>query len=257
MGGYASKNTWILAVIVIFSLVLSGCAAVHTSIAKKDLDVQTKMSDTIFLDPVEPSQRTVYLNIRNTSDKTNFDIATTVARALEGRGYLITNNPREAHYWLQVNILSVDKASPTAAEAALRAGYGGMGSAALGAAVGTATGAAIDGWSGAGIGGLAGAAAFGLASTLADAAVKDVTYMAITDVEIAERVEEGVIVREDRQQDAKQGVGGARRQSSTKVSEMNKYRTRVVSTANKANLQYEEAAVELTNGLARSISGLF
>ncbi|WP_293006717.1 complement resistance protein TraT [Nitrosomonas sp.] len=257
MGGYASKNTWILAVIVIFSLVLSGCAAMHTSIAKKDLDVQTKMSDTIFLDPVEPSQRTVYLNIRNTSDKTNFDIATTVARALEGRGYLITNNPREAHYWLQVNILSVDKASPTAAEAALRAGYGGMGSAALGAAVGTATGAAIDGWSGAGIGGLAGAAAFGLASTLADAAVKDVTYMAITDVEIAERVEEGVIVREDRQQDAKQGVGGARRQSSTKVSEMNKYRTRVVSTANKANLQYEEAAVELTNGLARSISGLF
>lgn len=257
MGGYASKNTWILAVIVIFSLVLSGCAAVHTSIAKKDLDVQTKMSDTIFLDPVEPSQRTVYLNIRNTSDKTNFDIATTVARALEGRGYLITNNPREAHYWLQVNILSVDKASPTAAEAALRAGYGGMGSAALGAAVGTATGAAIDGWSGAGIGGLAGAAAFGLASTLADAAVKDVTYMAITDVEIAERVEEGVIVREDRQQDAKQGVGGARRQSSTKVSEMNKYRTRIVSTANKANLQYEEAAVELTNGLARSISGLF
>jgi hypothetical protein len=38
---------------------------------------------------------------------------------------------------------------------------------------------------------------------------------------------------------------------------MNKYRTRVVSTANKANLQYEEAATELTNGLARSISGLF
>ena len=104
---------------------------------------------------------------------------------------------------------------------------------------------------------MAGAAAFGIADTIAGAAVKDVTFMAITDVEIAERAEEGVIVREDRQQDAKQGVGGARRQSSTKVSEMNKYRTRVVSTANKVNLQYEEAASELTNGLARSISGLF
>jgi uncharacterized lipoprotein YajG len=34
--------------------ILSGCAAVHTSIAKKDLDVQTKMSDTVFLDPVGP-----------------------------------------------------------------------------------------------------------------------------------------------------------------------------------------------------------
>ncbi len=254
MGYLIKKNTWILTGIMILSLILSGCAAVHTSIAKKDLDVQTKMSDSIFLDPVEPSQKTVYLNIRNTSDKTNFDITGTVARALEGRGYLITNNPKEAHYWLQVNILSVDKASPTAAEAALRSGYGGV---ALGAAVGTATGAAIDGWSGAGIGGLAGAAAFGIADTIASAAVKDVTFMAITDVEIAERAEDGVIVREDRQQDAKQGVGGARRQSSTKVSEMNKYRTRVVSTANKVNLQYEEAAIELTNGLARSISGLF
>ena len=254
MGYLINKNTWILTGIMILSLILSGCAAVHTSIAKKDLDVQTKMSDSIFLDPVEPNQKTIYLNIRNTSDKTNFDITGTVARALEGRGYRITNNPKEAHYWLQVNILSVDKASPTAAEAALRSGYGGV---ALGAAVGTATGAAIDGWSGAGIGGLAGAAAFGIADTIASAAVKDVTFMAITDVEIAERAEDGVIVREDRQQDAKQGVGGARRQSSTKVSEMNKYRTRVVSTANKVNLQYEEAAIELTNGLARSISGLF
>lgn len=254
---FINKNTWILTGIMIFSLILSGCAAVHTSIAKKDLDVQTKMSDSIFLDPVEPSQKTIYINIRNTSDKTNFDISGSVAKALEGRGYYITNNPKEAHYWLQVNVLSVDKASPTAAEAALRAGYGGMGGAALGAAVGTATGAAIDGWSGAGIGGLAGAAAFGLVGTIADAAVKDVTYMAITDVEIAERAEAGVVVREDRQQDAKQGVGGARRQSSTKISEMNKFRTRVVSTANKANLQYEEAAVELTNGLSRSISGLF
>ena len=257
MGYPINKNTWILTGIMLFSLVLSGCAAVHTSIAKKDLDVQTKMSDSIFLDPVEPDRKIVYLNVRNTSDKTNFDITPTVARALEGRGYRITTNPKEAHYWLQANVLSVDKASPTAAEAALRAGYGGMGSAALGAAVGTAAGAAMDGWTGAGIGGLAGAAAFGLVSTIADASVKDVTFMAITDIEIAERAEEGVIVREDRQQDAKQGVGGARRQSSTKVSEMNKYRTRVVSTANKVNLRYEEAAVELTNGLARSISGLF
>ncbi len=258
MGYSISKQTWILTGIMILSLILSGCAAVHTSIAKKDLDVQTKMSDSIFLDPVEPSKKIIYLNIRNTSDKTNFDIGATVSRALEGRGYRITNNPKEAHYWLQVNVLSVDKASPTAAEAALRAGYGGMGGGAvLGAAVGTATGAAMAGWTGAGIGGLAGAAAFGIADTVANAAVKDVTFMAITDVEIAERAEEGVIVREDRRQDAKQGIGGARRQSSTKVSEMNKFRTRVVSTANKANLQYEEAAVELTNGLARSISGLF
>ena len=248
------KRNMALTAVLALTMALSGCAAVHTSIAKKDLDVQTKMSDTIFLDPVEPDQRTIYLNIRNTSDKSNFDIAGPVARVLQGKGYTISNNPKTAHYWLQVNVLSVDKASPTAAENALRAGYGGV---ITGAAVGTAIGAAMDGWGGAGIGGLAGAAALGIADTVASAAVKDVMYMAITDVEIAEKAEAGVLIRQDNQQDAKQGIGGSRRQTSTKVSNMNKYRTRVVSTANKVNLQYEEAANDLTNGLTRSISGLF
>lgn len=257
MGLPVNKSNWILSGVLVLSLTLSGCAAVHTSIAKKDLDVQTKMSDTIFLDPIEPSQKVIYINIRNTSDKTNFDISPSVAQSLQTRGYRVTNNPKAAHYWLQVNVLSVEKSSPAAADAALKAGYGGLGSAALGTVAGAATGAAIGGWSGAGIGSLAGAAAFGIVDTIAGAAVKDVVFMAITDIEIAERAEGGVIVREDRQQDAKQGIGGSRRQTSSKVSEMNKYRTRVVSTANKVNLQYEEAAPELTNGLARSISGLF
>lgn len=253
--GYLKRKGVTLAGLMVFSMILSGCAAVHTSIAKKDLDVQTKMSDTIFLDPVEPEQKIIYLNVRNTSDKANFDIAGPVARVLEGKGYTITNNPKVAYYWLQVSVLSVDKASPTAAQAVLGAGYGGT--IATGAAVGMATGAALGNWASAGIGGLAGAAAFGIADTIAGAAVKDVMFMAITDVEIAERVEEGVVIRQDNQQDAKQGIGGSRRQSSTKVSNMNKYRTRVVSTANKVNLAYDEAAPDLTNGLTRSIAGLF
>ena len=97
------------------------------------------------------------------------------------------------------------KPAPTAAENALHAGYGG---AVTGAAVGAATGAALGGWSGAGIGGLAGAAAFGVAETVADAYVKDVTFMAITDIEIAEKAKKGVMVRQDSKQDAKQGIGG-------------------------------------------------
>jgi hypothetical protein len=41
------------------------------------------------------------------------------------------------------------------------------------------------------------------------------------------------------------------------VTKFKKYRTRVVSTANKVNLEYEEAAPALTQGLAKSLSGLF
>ena len=252
MGYFQNKCIMTSTAVMVFSMILSGCAAIHTSIAQKDLDVQTKMSDTIFLDAPEPEQKTIYLKVRNTSDKSNFDIAGPVAKVLEGKGYTITTNPKKAHYWLQVNVLSVGKASPTAAENDLKAGYGGAITGAAGTATGTALGSGTTS-----ISDLASSLAFGAADTIANAAVHNVTYMAITDVEIAERAEAGVIVRQDSQQDAKQGIGGARRQSSTKVSNMNKYRTRVVSTANKVNLLYEEAADELTKGLTRSISGLF
>ena len=57
------------AVAACLGLALSGCAATSTAVAKRNLDVQTKMSDTIFLDPVSPDQRTVYVDVKNTSDK--------------------------------------------------------------------------------------------------------------------------------------------------------------------------------------------
>jgi hypothetical protein len=249
-----SKSSFVLLAIVAAGLLFSGCAAIQTSIAKKDLDVQTKMSDTIFLDPVSPDQKTIYLEVRNTSDKSNFDIVGVVRQNLRSKGYTISDNPKAAHYWLRANVLSVDKASPTAAQQALGAGYGGT---LFGTAMGATIGGAAGGWAGAGYGGAAGALAGALVETVANSAVKDVTYMVITDIEIAEQAEQGVIVRQDSQQDAKQGIGGARRQTSSEISDKKKYRTRIVSTANKVNLNYEEAAPSLTAGLARSISGLF
>lgn len=245
-----TKFAGILAV----TLLLNGCAAVHTSIAKKDLDVQTKMSDTVFLDPVGPDKKTIYVDIRNTSDKSNFDILATVKRSLSAKGYTITSDPDRAHYWLRANVLSVDKASPTAAESALHAGYGGS---LAGAAVGAGIGGLAGGWGGAGIGGLAGGLAGAAIETVANAAVKDVTYMAITDIEVSEKAKRGVVVRQDSRQHAKQGIDGGRTQTSSEVSDKKQYRIRVVSTANKANLEYPEAEQPLTEGLARSISGLF
>src|SRR5215813_5788022 len=232
---------------------LLGCAAVHTSIAKKDLDVQSKMSDTVFLDPVGPDKKVVFVQMRNTSDKP-FDIEGPIVSAIAARGYRITLNPDEAHFRLLGNVLSVAKASPTAAEAALASGYGGvLGGGAVGAAVGGAT----HGWTGAAVGGAVGGIVGGLTETVANAAVKDVTFMIVTDVEITEKTRPGVIVRQDSQQDASQGMGGRRTQMSSEVTDVKKYRTRIVSTANKANLEYEEAAPQLTQGLIRSVSGLF
>jgi hypothetical protein len=118
-------------------------------------------------------------------------------------------------------------------------------------------GGVTHGWTGAAVGGVVGGILGGVTETVANAAVKDVTFMVVTDIEISEKAKQGVIVRQDSQQDASQGVGGRRTQTSSEVTDMKKYRTRIVSTANKANLAYEEAAPELTAGLVRSISGLF
>jgi hypothetical protein len=232
---------------------VSGCAAVHTSIAKKDLDVQTKMSDTVFLDPVGSDKKIVFVQIRNTSDK-SFDIEGLIVTAITARGYRVTHDPEAAHFRLLGNVLNVGKASPTAAEAALASGYGG---AFAGSATGAVVGGVTHGWTGAAVGGVVGGILGGVTESVANAAVKDVTFMVVTDIEITEKARQGVIVRQDSQQDASQGVGGRRTQTTSEVTDVKKYRTRIVSTANKANLAYEEAAPELTAGLIRSISGLF
>lgn len=240
-------------------LFLVGCAASQTMISKRNLDVQTKMSETIFLDPVGPEKKVIFVDVRNTSDKDNFDIATPIKDAIAKRGYRITQNPDEAHYRLQANVLSVAKTDPTAAQQALAGGYGGPLMSALG---GAAAGAAIGGMAGgtyaaAGMGAGAGALVLGGAELVTGALVKDVTFMVVTDVQVVEKAPEGVIVRQDNQQNLKQGIGGSEQQTSSEVTKNKKYRTRVVSTANKANLDYEEAAPALSQGLTRSLAGLF
>ena len=60
------KNNFIAAV-VLGAFLLSGCGAMSTAIKKRNLEVKTQMSETIWLEP--STDRTVYLQIKNTSDK--------------------------------------------------------------------------------------------------------------------------------------------------------------------------------------------
>ncbi len=233
---------------------LAGCAAVHTSIAKADLDVQTKMSDAVFLDPVGSDKRTIFIQVRNTSDKPNFDIESSLKSAIAAKGYRILEDPDQAHFKFQAQILSVSKADPTAAASALRAGYGG----ALGGAVmGGTIGQALEGSRGLGVGAGAGALAGGLAATVANAMVKDVTYAAITDVQISQRTREGVSGTQKTKAAIAQGTGTHVEQVFNEVVKEKKYRTRVMSTANQVNLEYEDAAPTLNAGLTRVLAGLF
>jgi len=230
---------------------LCACAAATTAIGKRDLDVQTRMTDTVFLDPVAAEQRTVFIQIRNTSGRPDFDIEPQVVAHLADNGWRVVEDPERARYLLQANVLQVGRSSRSAAERTFAQGFGGT---LIGAAAGAGAGRAVSERPGVIIGGaLAGAAT----AAAADALVQDVAYSVITDVQVSERAAAGVIVTERLSQDLGQGNSGSRVLSATETTEWKRYRTRILSTANQANLDFKDAAPALADGLTRAIAGIF
>ncbi len=237
------------------SMTLAGCAAVETSIAKRDLDVQTKVSTPIFVEPVSPHLRSVYVEFRSTVmefDRAAMDAAVRETFANNANGYTITDDPAKAYYQLSVFVLNLERTDPTAAERALTQGY--RGDQAAGVVAGAAIGGRTTGnYGGAAAGGILGA----MAATAGNAFVKDVTYMLVADVQIRETAANGALVRKDSQIGTQISDAGTSTQRVSEVSKFKTYRTRVVTTANKANLELEEAQQEMFDRTAYAISGFF
>ena len=241
-----------IALITVAAFVLTGCAAAHVAISKRDLDVQTKMSDTVFLDPVGADKHTIFLQIRNTSDKPDLSVNDEIAAALQAKGYTLLQDPDAAHYILQANILQVGKSAPTAIEAAVNQGYGvaASGGLVLGAGAAYAGGASGRGIAAAGLIG-------SLAEGIAGAAVKDVYFSMITDLQIKERIRGAGKAKVSSNHSLRQGNSGGSQVSYDEESSYKTYQTRIGSSANKVNLAFEEALPELKKGLITSIAGLF
>lgn len=66
------------------TFVLSGCGAMSTAVKKRNLDVKTQMSETIWLEP--SSEKTVFLQIRNTSDQDMSGLQTQITNELSAKG---------------------------------------------------------------------------------------------------------------------------------------------------------------------------
>lgn len=231
-----------IAALVVVGL-LAGCSATQTAIGKRELVVQTKMSETIFLDPVGPDKRTVFVQVRNTSDKPGLSLDGYIAQAVAAKGYKVVNDPDKAHYLLQANVLQAGIADARETESAVERGFG---AAVIGGAIGNQFGGG-DGRGAATVGG-------GLIGLAVDALVKDVYVSITTDIQISER--SNAAVTEQLNSTLKQGTSSVKRQSSTETTDFKRYQTRILSSANQANLKYEEAEPKLVQGLVQSISGL-
>lgn len=235
--------------------ILTGCAAVHTSIAKRHLDIQTRISSAIFVDAVSRDKRIVYVDIRSgimEFDRRAFKQSVIAEFATNDNGYRVTDDPDKAQYHMNVFVTKLEKTSPTAAEAALRRGYGG--DVGAGVMLGASVGGRKDGSaSGAIAGGIIGA----VGTTAANAFVQDVTYLLVADVQIKEKTRSGVIVRKDTKISTKEGDAGSSTQRVSEASDRKEYRTRIVTTANKANLEMEEAQPGMFKKTAYAMSGFF
>jgi hypothetical protein len=237
------------AIIGLVLLCIISCSATTKYIKHGKLETQTRMSETIFLDPISEAQKTVLLQIRNTTGKSGLDITNKLKEEIEAKGYRIVNDPAKANIMIQANILQAGKATMEDPFQTLTGGYGS-------ALAGAATGAAVVGaLGGSGRSMAGGAVAIGAVEYFSDAMVQVVVFSMITDLQISERAE-GAFVTESSNAKLKQGTSGSKSSSWEQKTNWKRYQTRIVSTAKKTNLKFEQAEPELTNGLVKSISGI-
>lgn len=246
--------TAILGSFVIVGL-LAGCAAVETSVAKRNLDVQTKTSTAIFVDPIARAKRLVYVEVRSgimEFDRRAFRREVMNAFADNDSGYKVTDDPDAAPYHMNIFVTALEKNTLTAAERALNQGYSDVGAGALvGGVVGADNG--HGSLTSTAIGSVVGA----VATTAANAWVQDVTYMLVADVKITEITRRGAVVRKNTHIDSKVSDAGYSTQQVDEFTNRKEYTTRIVTTANKANLTLEEAQPLMFQKTAYAMSGFF
>lgn len=275
--------------LLLLTLQLTGCTAIHRSIAKGDLDVQTRMSQTIYLDPVEPELRTVFLDVRSTAAEFQQPLDQAVIDFLQQRGYQVTNSPAQAQFWLQVNVRTVLKQAP---EQVLAQAEFGMSEAEIeqlmnpsllalpallpedateqpaqqrrssrssGSNVYVGYADSVD-VSSRDLRNAAIALAIIAGTEYAGRQlVKDVYYTMVTDLQVAERIaaDSDEWVLEYSQHLLLQGDSGSTDTLWERATDRRKYQARVISFANQANLKWEDAEPGLQSGLIRSLAGIF
>lgn len=252
------------------ALATTGCSTVATMAQHRDLDVQTQVSESIFIDPMSPADKIVYLRVRNTSGRDGIDIRTPVERALQNAGWMVTQDPDKANVLLQVNIRQAGEAEKNAVQAAMSQGYGGI----LGSGAAAAGIAAVAGGNARGVGAVA--LAGGAADFVGSLLVKNVYYSVISDVQVSQRgkngqtfeVTHGLNQGDTGVQSAMQGLismaqgrtTSVQSQSSSEVytetSEFKRKSARVLVSAEKVNLSWEDAQQPIADKLALTLGGM-
>lgn len=226
-----------------FLLIIGGCSSLETAVKKRNIETQTKMSETIWLNPEFITDKTIFIQVKNTS-MSDISIEKGLKNILVQKGYKIVNTPKTANYWLQINILKLEKLSLNTSDVAL-SGLTGAGIGALLGGYNTGSTNTAVAW------GLVG----GALGILSDTLIDDTFYGMITDILVSERTP--YKVKSSAISTTTQGTQGRNFSVSERSGNMNRYQTRIISTANKMNLKFEEAEPVLRAELLKAIGNIF
>lgn len=235
--------------ILIGSLSLVGCGATSALINHSSLDVNSKMSNTIFLDPTTQNQQTIYIQVKNTTSEDMKGLTAQITKNFTNAGWKVVTDQNKASNMVQVNILQAGQAEdPDAVWKAVQSGYGATALGGLaGLAVGYGTGSVVGGI-GAGVGVAA-------ASWIADSAIKNVAYSVVTDVQVS--VKTSGKVNSTHNANLQQGTSTVENQTYKVSGNWLKYQTRIGTVAQKVNLKFPDAKPEIVKQLGQQISGIF
>jgi hypothetical protein len=258
---------------------LASCSAVDANLNHGDLQINTHLSETVFLDPVPVEKRSIYVSIRNTSDHPELDISTALKTAIAQRGYLVVQDPTKAEYMLRANVLQAGEVDAKSKSSMLLANYGepllgGVAAAAATSALGgngaTTTGVGL------------GVAA---ASFAANQIWKEKTYSVVIDIELSSRPLSGAKVSQNTSSLAANANSSLKVQSSgtptgaqmqgslntatatyngrsvsqsiNEEADFKKYQVRAMAYADQVNLKFENAVMPLETKLVSALSNLF
>lgn len=240
----------VVALLMIFVFFTSGCAHMMTAIEHADLQTKLKMTNTIFLDPVNKAKnRTIYVSVNNTSELQEVDtemLYQLLASKLSAKGYQIVTDPTQAGYIIQINVLYMDYVRQTGTQ------EGGLTGALAGAAGGALLGQSRDTSIALGlIGGLVG----GLGGALIGKAIKVETYAGTIDVQIQEKTDKpvtGQIVT-----NASQGTSTTIQTKQEINTDRQIYRTQIACIAQQTNIDKNEAAKVIMDKLSTQVAQMF
>lgn len=258
--GAFMKKTLLIPLVSVF--LLSGC--VTTS-----LQTTSAMSQSIFVDPVAKSEQTIFVAMRNTSGQ-NINLTPKVIGLLQSKGYKIVEDPKEATFILQANVLYCDiKQENNAAPAA---GVGAVAGAGVGIYNHSSATSGV-------VGGLIGAAVGGIAGKLTE----DTIFQMQVDINVRQKIVGGTIntnasssrqasVNDQRragflnsfagdvastQKTGKLNDNRANYNEQVYASDYSEKQTTLFAEATKLNLKLEEAIPVLEDKIATQISGIF